>query len=179
LPQIKWYLACFRYLGAALSNTLAPDLTLLNKNRDRYFTVIFRRKRRNLVKIYELNAKNENTKWKDAMKEEVDALLMVFTSIDHGKIPYLVGFKNYSSFSFDVKQDIWHKAHLVAGGHLTNPRTDGTYSVVVNLHTMRIAITVGEMNDLKIMVGDVSSAYLEAYTQEKVSFIAGPDFGIL
>jgi Reverse transcriptase (RNA-dependent DNA polymerase) len=44
---------------------------------------------------------------------------------------------------------------------------------------MRIAITVGEMNNLKIMVGDVSSAYLEAYTQEKVCFIAGPEFGTL
>jgi Reverse transcriptase (RNA-dependent DNA polymerase) len=29
------------------------------------------------------------------------------------------------------------------------------------------------------MVGDVSSAYLEAYTQEKVCFIAGPNFGPL
>ena len=29
------------------------------------------------------------------------------------------------------------------------------------------------------MVGDVSSAYLEAYTQEKVYFIAGPEFGPL
>jgi hypothetical protein len=35
------------------------------------------------------------------------------------------------------------------------------------------------MNGLKIMVGDVSSAYLEAYTQEKVCFIAGPKFGPL
>jgi hypothetical protein len=29
------------------------------------------------------------------------------------------------------------------------------------------------------MVGDISSAYLEAYTQEKVCFIAGPEFGPL
>jgi hypothetical protein len=35
------------------------------------------------------------------------------------------------------------------------------------------------MNNLKIMVGDVSYAYLEAYTQEKVCFIAGSEFGPL
>jgi hypothetical protein len=35
------------------------------------------------------------------------------------------------------------------------------------------------MNGLKIMVADVSSAYLEAFTQEKVRFIAGPKFGPL
>ena len=29
------------------------------------------------------------------------------------------------------------------------------------------------------MVGDISSAYLEAYTQEKVCFLAGPEFGPL
>jgi hypothetical protein len=29
------------------------------------------------------------------------------------------------------------------------------------------------------MVGDFSSAYLEAYTQEKVCFIAGPEIGPL
>jgi hypothetical protein len=35
------------------------------------------------------------------------------------------------------------------------------------------------MNGLKIMDGDVSSAYLEAYTQEMVCFIAGSEFGPL
>jgi hypothetical protein len=36
-----------------------------------------------------------------------------------------------------------------------------------------------ELNSLNIMVGDISSAYLEAYTQEKVCFLAGPEFGPL
>ena len=36
-----------------------------------------------------------------------------------------------------------------------------------------------ELNQLHIMVGDISSAYLEAYTQEKVCFLAGPEFGPL
>jgi hypothetical protein len=35
------------------------------------------------------------------------------------------------------------------------------------------------LNGLEIMVGDISSAYLLAYTQEKVCFIAGPEFGNL
>ena len=36
---------------------------------------------------------------------------------------------------------------------------------------------VGELNGLNIMVGDIGSVYLEAYTKEKVCFIAGPAFG--
>jgi KUP system potassium uptake protein len=35
------------------------------------------------------------------------------------------------------------------------------------------------LNGLDIMVGDVGNAYLEAFTKEKVCFIAGPEFGEL
>jgi hypothetical protein len=41
---------------------------------------------------------------------------------------------------------------------------------------MCIAIAASELNELDIMVGEVSSTYLEAYTQEKGCFIAGPQF---
>jgi hypothetical protein len=40
----------------------------------------------------------------------------------------------------------------------------------VSLRSMRISIVAAELNKLDIVVGDVYSAYLEAYTQEKVSF---------
>jgi hypothetical protein len=64
-----------------------------------------------------------------------------------------------------VKHDLHHKARLVAGGHLTDPNnTDNTYSSVVSLCSMRIAIAAAELNELDIMVGDISSAYLDAYT---------------
>ena len=38
---------------------------------------------------------------------------------------------------------------------------------------------IGELNGLDIMVGDIGNAYLEAYTKEKVCFVAGPEFGDL
>jgi hypothetical protein len=74
-------------------------------------------------------------------------------------------------YVFAVKNDLLHKARLVAGGHLAHPTIDGTYSSVVSLCSMHIAIVATELNNLDIMVGDVSSAYLEAYTQEKVCFL--------
>jgi hypothetical protein len=89
---------------------------------------------RNVKEAYERDAKNGNTKWNDAMKEEIDALLLFITFIDNGKIPYLEGYKNIIvHFVFDVKHDFCHKACLVAGGHLTDPNTDGTYAGVINL----------------------------------------------
>jgi hypothetical protein len=46
---------------------------------------------------------------------------------------------------------------------LTDPNTtDNTYSSVVSLRSMSIAIAAAKLNELDIMVGDVSSAYLEA-----------------
>jgi hypothetical protein len=135
---------------------------------------------RNVKEAHVLDSKNGNTKWNDAMQEEIDSLLGFDTFVDKGKIPFLAGSKNIIvHFVFDIKHDFRHKARLVAGGHLTDPNIDGTYSGVVSLRTMRIALVSAELNCLKIMVGDVTSAYLEAFTNEKVCFIAGPEFGAL
>ena len=67
----------------------------------------------------------------------------------------------------------------VAGGHLTPPDPHSVYSGVVSLRSMRIALLIGELNNLSCMAGDIGNAYLEAYTNEKVYFIAGPEFGDL
>ena len=56
---------------------------------------------------------------------------------------------------------------------------EGSYSSVVNLRSLRICLVAAELNNLQTMVGDISSAYLEAYTKEKVCFTAGPEFGVL
>jgi hypothetical protein len=58
--------------------------------------------------------------------------------------------------------EIRHKARLVAGGHLTDPNTTGnTYSSIVSLCSMLIAIDAAELNELDTMVGDVSSPILK------------------
>jgi Reverse transcriptase (RNA-dependent DNA polymerase) len=40
-----------------------------------------------------------------------------------------------------------------------------------------LALLLGELNGLKMMVGDVTSAYLMALTKELIFFKAGPEFG--
>ena len=56
---------------------------------------------------------------------------------------------------------------------------DGSYSSVVSLRSLCICLVAAELNNLQIMVGDISSAYLEAKTKEKIYFTAGPEFGAL
>ena len=40
-------------------------------------------------------------------------------------------------------------------------------------------VFLAELNGLKLWGTDISSAYLEAYTKEKVCILAGPEFGPL
>ena len=135
---------------------------------------------KNVKQAYALDLKNNNSKWGDAIEEEISSLQKYNTFKDHGNITYLPDYKRIIvHFVFAVKHDLRHKARLVAGGHLTDSSIDGTYSGVVSLRSLRIAILAAELNQLHIMVGDISSAYLEAYTQEKVCFLAGPEFGPL
>jgi len=66
---------------------------------------------RNVKEAYELDKNNGNTKWADAIKEEIDSLLLFSTFIDKGKITHLESYKNIIvHFVFVVKHDLRHKA---------------------------------------------------------------------
>jgi hypothetical protein len=71
---------------------------------------------------------------------------------------------------FDVKNDLRHRARLVALGNLVDVPKDSSYSGVVSLRSLRMCILIVELNDLKVQAADISLAYLEAYTKEKVCF---------
>jgi hypothetical protein len=80
---------------------------------------------------------------------------------------------------YSVKHDLRHKARLVAGGHLTEQSEESNYSGVVSLRSLRILLTVAELNGMTTKVADIGNAYLEAYTKEKVYIVASPIFGEL
>ena len=134
---------------------------------------------RNENEARELEKKFGHTKWAAAEKVEVDQLNDYESFRNHGRGPPPRNYKVIKVFFvYDVKHDFRYKARLVAGGHMTEDHGDA-YSSVISLKGMRIAILAGEVNGLKSMVGDVGNAYLEAYTKEKVCFVAGPAFGEL
>ena len=124
---------------------------------------------------------NGNTFWKDACHKELTLFQEYECFEDAGKhAPTPKGYQRIKLiWVFDVKQDLRRRARLVAGGHMTDPIKESSYSGVVSLRSLRICIFLGELNGLKTGSADVSSAYLEAYTQEKVVFTAGEEFGEL
>ena len=136
---------------------------------------------RNKAEARKLDAQNGNTKWQDAEKGELTQLAEYNTFKDLGRMkhPPKDGYRFIRvHFVYDCKHDLRRKARMVAGGHMTTAGND-SYSGVVSLRSIRICLLLGELNDLKIGAGDVGNAYLEAYTQEKVYIIAGPEFGEL
>ena len=70
---------------------------------------------------------------------------------------------------YDVNmEDFRRKARIVAGGHMTETPKYMTYSSVVGLETVCIALTIAALNDLQIKAGDVMNAYVTAPCSKKI-----------
>ena len=136
---------------------------------------------RDYKRAMELDEQNGNTRWADATTLEMQLMTDYSVFKDMGlDAPVPQGYKNIKvHLVYDVKHDGRHRARLVADGHLTDIPVDSVYSGVVSLRGFRLLVFLGELNNLEIWGTDISSAYLEAYTKEKVCIKAGPEFGPL
>ena len=76
---------------------------------------------------------------------------------------------------FAVNFDGRHKARLVADGLLTPEPVENIYSGVVSLRNLRLEV-LGKLTNLVIWGADIGNAYLEAFTDEKLYIVAGPEF---
>ena len=137
---------------------------------------------RNESEARALDQENGNLLWNDAIDKELTQVIEEYNTFkDLGKykgrnqIP-----KDFQlikvNMVFDVKHDLRHKCRLVAGGHLTKPNGDTSYSSVASLRSIRLVTFIAELNNLDLEAADVGNAYLEATTNEKVCFVAGPSF---
>ncbi|HEY9709872.1 MAG TPA: reverse transcriptase domain-containing protein, partial [Oculatellaceae cyanobacterium] len=134
---------------------------------------------RNYSHAMQLDKHNGNTKWEEATKLELQLMdsYKVFTDKGLNASPPQ-GYKIIRvHFIYDVKHDGRHCARLVADGHLTGLPTESIYSGVVSLRGLCLFLFVAELNGLLAWATDIGSAYLEAYTDEKVCIKAGPEFG--
>ena len=132
---------------------------------------------RNYMEAMQFDSENKNSKWYDAIKLEMESMLeyKVFKKWDkaildkHKKVTNPP--KGYHRIKvhlvFAVKFDGRHKARLVA---------ENIYSGVVSLRNLRLVIFLGKVNHLELWGADIGNAYLEAFTEEKLYIVAGPEF---
>ena len=162
------------------------------KKRDRIIAQVKQRNARYLKKTHkfgiempksvqealELDKKNGNNLWGDAIKKEMQNVRIAFDILPDGTTAP-IGYQHVRCHMiFDVKmEDFRRKARLVAGGHTTEAPPTLTYASVVSRETVRIALTMAALHGLPIMAADVMNAYVTAPNKEKIWTTLGPEFG--
>jgi hypothetical protein len=147
------------------------------KKRDRLIKKVFKRRRsnrwkygiqvpQNVNEAYDLDKKNGNTFWSDAIAKEMKSVQVAFKVLDAGASPPETHSEIPLIMIFDVKMDFTRKARLVAGGHTTKPPETLTYASVVSRDSVRLAFLIAKMNGLEMIMTDIGSAYLHAEGSE-------------
>ena len=124
-----------------------------------------------------LDKENSNTHWQDEMDLELTQIHEYKVFKDRGKAQFHDGKavtpdgfqKIRVHFVYAVKHAGKFKARPVADGHLTK-------EPVVSLRSLRMVVFLSHLNDLEIWGADVGNAYLEAYTDQNLCIIVGPEF---
>ncbi len=98
-----------------------------------------------------IDQETNTTLWKDAIEKEMKHVLIVFDIQDEDAPEPRMWKCIPCHMICDVKMDFTHKAHFVAGGHVTDPPSNITYSSVVARDSIRLAFLVAALNDLEIL----------------------------
>ena len=133
---------------------------------------------RDVEHAHEIDSRNGNTMWRDALKKEMYNVGVAFEILDEGAhAPH--GWKQVTRhLVWDVKMDFTRKARWVLNGHKTLDPIGSTYAGVVSRESVCIALTYAALNDLDVFAGNIQNAYLQAPSSQKDHIIYGPEFGV-
>ena len=121
---------------------------------------------------YELDEANHNQLWADSIAKELAELQQyeTFKVLRKGERPP-PGYKFVPMHMiFSVKHDGRHKSRYVMNGSVTAPPMEDVYSPVVSLDTIRILLYIAVANGLSVRMADITCAYLQAKTREKIFY---------
>lgn len=133
---------------------------------------------RSISHAKELDKKNGNTLWMDALEKEMTNVPIAFDILDLGVKAPPDYTKSSGHLIWDLKMDFTRKVRWVKGGHRTPDPVKSNYAGVVSRESVRITFTYAALNGLDIFATDVQNAYLQAPTSEKHYIICGDEFGI-
>ena len=133
---------------------------------------------RDVEHAHEIDLRNGNTMWRDALKKEMYNVGVTFEILDEGThAPH--GWKQVTGhLVWDVKMDFTRKARWVLDGHKTPDPIGSTYAGMVSRESVHIALMYAALNDLDVFDADIQNAYLQAPSSQKDYIICGPEFGV-
>ena len=122
----------------------------------------------------EIDKKNGNTLWQDAIRLEISNIGVAFDILERGENPPPGYSKSSGHMIYDVKMDFTRKGRWVKDGHRTPYPESSSYAGVVSRESIRIFLTHAALHGVPVMAADVCNAYLQAPTSEKHYIICGP-----
>ena len=134
---------------------------------------------RSVKEAYLFDKNNGNTLWTDSIAKELNELMLydTFQVLRRGEKPP----KGYKFIPmhlvFAVKHDGRHKSRYVMDGSKTEPPEGDIFSPVVSLDIVRMVLFIAVHNNLQVRMADVTCAYLQANTKEKIYTMAGIEWG--
>ena len=127
-------------------------------------------------RIYEQNG---DTLWWDSICKEMENVRVSFEEFEGDKSQLSPGYQEVGCHMiFDIKmgENFRRKSRMVAGGHTTETPATLTYASIVSRDSVKIALTIAALDNLKVLVCDIQNAYLTSKCREKIWTIAGPEF---
>ena len=107
---------------------------------------------RDVEHAYEIDARNRNTLWRDALKKEMYNVRVAFEILDEGVHAPHRWKQVTGHIVWDVKMDFTRKARWVLDGHKTPDPIGSTYAGVVSRESVQIALTYAALNDLDVLL---------------------------
>ena len=129
-------------------------------------------------KAFELDQKNGDSHWRDAIALEMHNVGLAFEILSDGTVTPVGWSKATGHLVFDVKITGQRKARWVLDGHKMPDPIHSTYAGVVWRENVRIALTYAALNNVGVTAADIRNVYLQAPSSEKFYIICGEEFGI-
>ncbi len=126
----------------------------------------------------EINCKNSNTLWQDALAKEIGNVCVAFEILGPNAKAPPDWHKALSHIVFDIKMDFTRKARWVKVGHKSPDSTTSSFAGIVSHDSIHVSLTYAALLGLPVIGVDICNAYLQAPSSEKHFIICGPEFGI-
>ena len=104
---------------------------------------------------HEIDRRNGNTLWRDAIKKEMLNVGVAFEIFDNDPSMPVGYTKESGHLVYNLKMDFTRKARWVLDGHKTSDPIKSTYAGVVSRESIRIALTYAALNDIDVTCTDI------------------------